>query len=163
MTIIYKQQSSENKKRPTWANWEDSKTPPKTQEATPGNPRRKMHNTHHEPDTTNLDHKARRRSTTLRPHYIPQPLAHEGHRTRAISKWQKRGVLDALAMIIQNTIGESLAIQQSASLACKRKTHKLFSPSLICLMSSAMAYEAALRLADPNSVQSFSYWGIFFT
>ncbi len=30
-------------------------------------------------------------------------------------------------------------------------------------MSSAMAYESALRLAGPNSVQSFSHWGILFT
>ncbi len=47
-------------KRPTWAKWEESKAPLKTQEATPGNPRRKMHNTHYEPDATNLDHQARR-------------------------------------------------------------------------------------------------------
>ncbi len=45
----------------------------------------------------------------------------------------------------------------------KKNTQIIFTFFNMCLMSSAMAYEAALRLADPNSVQSFSYWGIFFT
>lgn len=127
-----------NMKRPNWTKWEDSKTSPKTKEATPRNAQQKMHNTHYKRDATNLDHQARRHTNTLRPLYIQQPLgpwkthqlspAPTEQKQRGNDRKEKSLTLSyssALVMRIQITIGESLAIQ-SASLACKTKTHIIF-------------------------------------
>lgn len=160
-----------NMKRPTRAKWEDSKTPPKTEEATPRNAQQKMHNAHYKRDATNhLDHRARRHTDTLRRLYIPQPLGPiktltSPHRTEVTRKRQKREVLDAFLFLSSGDENTDYNWRIpghiiSFSSLQNKNTHYF----LICLMRSDRAYGSCTEVCRSYQsviVHSYFHTGVF--
>ncbi len=163
MTIIYKQQSSENKK-------ETNLSQMRRQQDTTENPRshtRKpsTENAQHTPWTWHNQPWSQSKKAFNHPETTLHPTTSRPWRTQNKSNKQMTEKRSPWRSRDDNTeyywgIPGHTTVSFSS---LQKKNTQIISPSLICLMSSAMAYEAALRLADPNSVQSFSYWGIFFT